>query len=749
MRFRHGNIQLAGLALAAGLVAACGKSEGGTGPGDNPAISISISKNSMTIQQGGSDNLVATITRSGGFSGVVTISTEGAPAGVNATASNVTTANGTTTGTITVTVGAAVAPGTYNLTIRASGTGVDPKTLALSLTVTAAPAITVALNPTSVSVAQGASGSASVTLARTNFTGAVNLTLEGAPTGVTGTFNPTAPTGTSSTLDLQVAGTATPGSYNLTVRAAGTGVTAVTAALQLTVTAAASYTLTAGTGSLSVAQGASGQRAITLTRTNFTGAVDLSLEGAPSGVGGSFEPASVTGATSTLTITVEASVAAGDYTLTVRGEATGLADQTATFTLTVTAVTQGAYTLGTTPTGPVNLLQNGATVNVVVDINRTGGFSGSVSLSVSGAPAGLTATLNPTGTTGNASTLSLSATGAAPLGNTQLTITGSATGLADRTVGLTVNVSAGSGGGNVSLDYSACTADAKPIWLAVQNGNGASWVAITPVADVYTFNATQPEVGIAIVVAPSGSGTNLSVAYYHSSEVLALGSASLCPAPPAGKQLMATTANLTATQLASIYLGNGSGFANFAQPIATLQGVENGTFDLTAYAASAGMVGAGDRVILRRDINTAALAAGASIGAVLDFTGAESFAPASGLITIGGLAGGESILHSMSYQTRASCETGLLYGGASAGMATSFTAYGVPAGQQRGTDRHGIGIIALSAGNDYRTVTEYFQALGDRTVNLPSLVPSVSPSILAGPYKRLGFQFTLPSDLNL
>ncbi|MGE0556460.1 MAG: hypothetical protein AB7R55_23790, partial [Gemmatimonadales bacterium] len=45
--------------------------------------------------------------------------------------------------------------------------------------------------------------------------------------------------------------------------------------------------------------------------------------------------------------------------------------------------------------------------------------------------------------------------------------------------------------------------------------------------------------------------------------------------------------------------------------------------------------------------------------------------------------------------------------------------------------------------------TEYFQALGDRTVNLPSLVPSFSPSILGGPYKRLGFQFTLPSDLNL
>ncbi|MEZ4589281.1 MAG: hypothetical protein R2909_23140 [Gemmatimonadales bacterium] len=750
MRFSYGNVQLAGLALAAGLVAACGKSEGGTGPGDNPAISISISKTSLTIQQGGSDDLVATITRSGGFSGVVNISTEGAPAGVTAAASNVTTNNGTTTGTITVAVGAAVAPGTYNLTVRASGSGVDPKTVSLTLTVTAAPAITVAVNPTSLSLAQGASGSAAVTLTRTNFTGAANLTLEGAPTGVTGTFNPAAPTGTTSTLDLQVAATTTPGSYSLTIRATGTGVTAVTATLQLTVTtvAAASFTLSAGTGASSVAQGGSGQRAIALTRTNFTGAVDLSLEGAPAGVGGSFNPAAPTGNTSTLTITVEASVAPGDYTLTVRGEATGLADQTATFTLTVTAVTQGAYTLGTTPAGPVNLLADGATVNVVVDIDRTGGFTGAVSLAVSGAPAGLTATLTPPSTTGNASTLSLSASGTAPLGNTQLTITGTATGLTDRTVGLTVNVSAGSGGGNVSLDYSACIADAKPIWLAVQNGTGAAWVAITPVGDVFTFNATQSKVGLAIVTAPSGIGTNVSVAYYSNAEIVAFGSAATCPPAPATKSLMATTANLGMTQLASIYLGRGSGFATSFQPTATLQGVENGTFDLTAYAATAGVVGGGDRAIIRRDINTAALGDGASIGAALDFTGAESFAPASALITIGGLGGGESILHSMSYQTRTSCETGLLYGGASAGMATSFTAYGVPAGQQRATDYHGLGIIALSAGNDYRTVTEYFQALGNRTVNLPSMVPTFSPSTLSGPYKRLRFQLTLPTDLN-
>ena len=775
MRWNQRRVESAVSVLLIGLIAGCGTSDnGGSGPGERPAIAISISKNSMTIQQGGSDNLVATITRSGGFTGVVTIATEGAPTGATAAVSNVTTAGGTTTGTITVNVASSVPVGTYNLTVRATGAGVDAKTLALTLTVTAAPAISLGLSASTLGLAQGATGNTTVTINRTNYTGTVNLTLEGAPAGVTGLFTPAAVSGTSSTLAISVAATTATGVYDLTVRGAGDGVTAATTGLQLTVTVPAAYTLDASPSPVSVAQGASGQVTVTLVRTNFTGTVNLTLEGAPNGVTPSFNPAAVTGTTSALTLNVAASVTAGDYQLTVRGTAQGLPDRTDGFTLTVTPVAAGDFSLSTTPSGTVSVQQNGASVPVQVNILRTGGFAGSVGLTVTGAPTGLTATLNPTNTTGNSSTLTLSATTAVNIGNLQLTITGSsaspvspaeragtvATGpdggsasraTADRTVSLTVNVTPPPSGGNTTLNYSGCLMDAKPIWLAVQDGIGGTWTRVVGSGDVYSFNVTQPKVGLAVVTGPSGVGTNLTVSYYSLAEIGGIASAQICPPPPTSKQLKATTANLGPTQVANLSLGWGSGAATAALPTANIDGVSNGTFDLVGYATTPGSAGAGDRSLIRRDINTAAIAAGGSIGATLDFTGTlESAAAATAAIAIGNLTGGEGIFHGMFYYTRASCDGGLLYGGANAGTVTSITGYGVPAVQQAPTDYHGIFIQALGTAPNLtvRTVTEYFQPLVARTVNLPTPVPSLTPSVLSGAYKRLRFQFTLPSDLN-
>src|SRR5438477_8118289 len=73
------------------------------------------------------------------------------------------------------------------------------------------------LTPAAVTIVQGATGTASVTITRTNFTGAVTLSLGNAPAGVTGSFDPAAPTGTTSVLTLTVGATVTPGIQNLTV----------------------------------------------------------------------------------------------------------------------------------------------------------------------------------------------------------------------------------------------------------------------------------------------------------------------------------------------------------------------------------------------------------------------------------------------------------------------------------------------------------------------------------------------------
>ena len=71
--------------------------------------------------------------------------------------------------------------------------------------------------PSALTIAPGGTGTTTVNLTRTNFTGAVTLGLSGAPTGVTGSFSPSAPTGTSSTLTLSATLATVPGVYHLTV----------------------------------------------------------------------------------------------------------------------------------------------------------------------------------------------------------------------------------------------------------------------------------------------------------------------------------------------------------------------------------------------------------------------------------------------------------------------------------------------------------------------------------------------------
>ncbi|MEU6058427.1 M20/M25/M40 family metallo-hydrolase [Streptomyces sp. NPDC047097] len=96
----------------------------------------------------------------------------------------------------------------------------------------------VSLNPAAGSANPGGSTTATVNTA--TLSGAaqtVNLSVSGAPAGVTATVSPTSvTTGSSATLSVQVGASATPGTYTLTVTAAGT------------TSHSTSYTLTVGGG---------------------------------------------------------------------------------------------------------------------------------------------------------------------------------------------------------------------------------------------------------------------------------------------------------------------------------------------------------------------------------------------------------------------------------------------------------------------------------------------------------------------
>jgi alpha-tubulin suppressor-like RCC1 family protein len=122
---------------------------------------------------------------------------------------------------------------------------------------------------------------------------------------------------------------------------------------------AADYTLSLTPAALTIAQGATGSATVTITRTDFIGAVTLSLGNAPAGVTGSFNPAAPTGTSATLTVSVGAAVAAGVYNLTVDGTATAGNRSTplnltvsAAVGLTLAAVTTGAFhSCGVTTSG--------------------------------------------------------------------------------------------------------------------------------------------------------------------------------------------------------------------------------------------------------------------------------------------------------------------------------------------------------------------------------------------------------------
>jgi hypothetical protein len=168
----------------------------------------------------------------------------------------------------------------------------------------------------------------------------------------------------------------------------------------------ASIALALASSGVSVAQGASGTVNVTITRSDFTGDVTLTVDGLPTGVTAAFAPASLADGTtsSTLTLTVGASVAPGDVGLTIKANGAGVTEKTQLLTLTVTVA--GAYTLSMTPTS--RTLNQGGSATATINVNRTGGFAGSVALAVSGAPSGLTATIAPSSATGTTATLTLS-----------------------------------------------------------------------------------------------------------------------------------------------------------------------------------------------------------------------------------------------------------------------------------------------------------------------------------------------------
>ena len=205
------------------------------------------------------------------------------------------------------------------------------------------PGFSLSASPGSVSIAQGGSGSSTITSTATGgFNSAVSLSASGQPSGVTVGFSPTSITGTgTSSMSITVASTVAAGTYAITVTGTGGGTTHTTS-VSLTVTSSGggggNFAISVSPTSGYLVRGQSGYAVVTTTVSGgFNSAITLSATGIPSGVTGSFSPnpIGVPGSgTSHFNLTVARNAPTGTHVITIQGTGGGVT-HTTTLTFTV------------------------------------------------------------------------------------------------------------------------------------------------------------------------------------------------------------------------------------------------------------------------------------------------------------------------------------------------------------------------------------------------------------------------------
>ena len=184
-----------------------------------PSFSLSISPTSLSVKQGAISVVTVNLARIGGFADSVDLTLEGVPAGVKATFNPVSVTADMST--LTLEVASDAMPGTYTVTVRGKGGGLD-KAARLTLTVQPAPNFSINLTPAAVTVKQGATIPIAVDVTRVGgFAEPVQLSIEGTPAGVAAVFDPNPVLAGTSTLTVAVDTALTTGTYTFRVRGTG------------------------------------------------------------------------------------------------------------------------------------------------------------------------------------------------------------------------------------------------------------------------------------------------------------------------------------------------------------------------------------------------------------------------------------------------------------------------------------------------------------------------------------------------
>ncbi len=492
----------------------------------NPtSFALVSSAPTLSIAPGTSGHSTITISPQQGFSGTVALVVTGLPSGVTASFSP---ASATTSSTLTLTASASATLSTSTITITGTSGSVT-STSRFVLNVTAVTAFTIAASPASVNLPPG--GAATVSIAAQNgFQGAMTLSASGLPKGVIASFSAASSTKPGA-LTLTASSSAALGTSTVLIMGAS-GALRSQAAINLTVSAAARFAITAAEPSFSVKQGASAASTITVVPQNgFNGTVALSATGVPYGVTATFSP--VTALTSTLTLSVSPNASPGLVPIAITGTSGGLISKV---TIALTIAPQPRFTLGVTPASvSVNPGAGGAST---ITIFGAYGFNGTVALAASGLPTGVTASFGAATAGRIFATFSAAKTAAA--GVSTVTIAGTSGSVSSKvTITLTITTP-------------GFTLAAIPASVTVHPGaSGATTIAILA---RYGFNGT-----VALSASGLPSGVTVSFgAVAADKSVVTLSAASNASVGASTVTITGTSGNLTTKTTIALTIGPSS-----------------------------------------------------------------------------------------------------------------------------------------------------------------------------------------------
>ena len=670
-------------------------------------LAVTVDSSTLTVPRGGQVTVNAIVDRVGSFDGPVTVVVERIPNLVSAQLGAMRTVGARSIVPVTLTLSPLAVLGTYTLLLRSKATGLPDGATTLSMTIVPPPIYTLALSTDTVTIAHGGVARVRTTLARTDFTGAVTLSVAGV-SGISGTI---ASAQDNDVLTMAVAESVSAGTYSVQVRGSSLGLSDRTAPLRVTVAAEQLQVIVAP--QFIVPQASSVSAEMIVNRAGVAGELTLLAEGLPDGLSARFTPSLGNGLL-TLTLTARADVPSAVYPFLVRAHVAGVPDALATSSVRVA-------TAGVTLTADSSItLIRGASARLTLRVTRQA-FAGDVRVTMDTVPMGFTLSVDPVVVAGDSTRLSIAASTSVPVGDYTVVVRATPTGLvasAARLLTVPVFVRAPAGNtGNALLDWSRCDA---PAWVAAQDGNGP-WQRVQLVDGMARVSVTGKG-GVAWIDADQ----NVVVRYLTESE-FAAAPLSPCP-PPSGKKRVTGTAQHSAPLEVWTYLFGGvSATSTIATPEFAFEGVHDGAHDLVAYAP----LGTTGRFLIRRDINAPN---GESIGSFA-ISGAEGFSAVQRPMTItGSSVAGDLLSHSLSYLTRDACTENALF--TRSGVGTTFTALGIPEAYQRAGDFHQVTVRNAGA-LGIRTATTAMHVLETRSITLPNVIGAPDVRTLAGAYKRL------------